>query len=180
MHKDAAARREARPLVLTRVAGDASANSPTSFLGAAGCASTPPALAWLASSRYATHAAAVDPILENPMTRASMFPLLALAIALAAGAAPALADDAAEVQITLKDHKFEPAESTVPAGKPIVIQLANQDPTPAELESKELRIEKVVAGGGAITVKVRALKPGRYRFFDDYHEATTQGFLVAQ
>jgi len=179
MHEDAAARREARGLVLTRAAGDASANSPKSFFRAAVCASTPPALAWRASSRYATHAAA-DPILENPMTRAPLFPLLALAIALAAGAAPALADDAAQVQITLKDHKFEPAESTVPAGKPIVIQLANQDPTPAELESKELRIEKVVAGGGAITVKVRALKPGRYRFFDDYHEATTEGFLVAQ
>ena len=115
------------------------------------------------------------------MTRTPPLSVLALAIALAAGAAaPALADDATQVQITLKDHKFEPAESTVPAGKPIVIQLANQDATPAELESKELRIEKVVAGGGAITVKVRALKPGRYRFFDDYHEATTQGFLVAQ
>jgi plastocyanin len=179
MHEDAAARREARALVLTRAAGDASANSPTSFFRAPVCASTPPALARRAPSRYSTHAAAA-PVLENPMTRAPLFPLLALAIALAAGAAPALADDAAQVQITLKDHKFEPAESTVPAGKPIVIQLANQDPTPAELESKELRIEKVVAGGGAITVKVRALKPGRYRFFDDYHEATTEGFLVAQ
>ncbi len=115
------------------------------------------------------------------MTRRPPLPVLALAIALAAGlAAPALADDAAQVQITLKDHKFDPAEPTVPAGKPIVIQLANEDPTPAEFESKELRVEKVVAGGGAITVKVRALKPGRYRFFDDYHEATTQGFLVAQ
>jgi len=115
------------------------------------------------------------------MTRTPPLSLLALAIALVAGAAaPAIADDAATVEITLKDHKFDPAESTVPAGKPLVIQLSNQDATPAELESKELRFEKVVAGGGAITVKVRALKPGRYRFFDDYHEATTQGFLVAQ
>jgi plastocyanin len=120
------------------------------------------------------------PIQENPMTRTPPLSVLALTIALAAGAAPALADDAAQVQITLKDHRFDPAEPTVPAGKPIVIQLANQDATPAEFESKELRVEKVVAGGGAITVKVRALKPGRYRFFDDYHEATTEGFLVAQ
>jgi plastocyanin len=103
-----------------------------------------------------------------------------VAAGLILAAAPARADDAAPVQITLKDHKFQPAEATVPAGKPIVIQLANQDATPAEFESKELRVEKVVAGGGAITVKVRALKPGRYRFFDDYHEATTEGFLVAQ
>jgi plastocyanin len=115
------------------------------------------------------------------MIRTPPLSVLALAIALAAGAAaPALADDATQVQITLKDHKFDPAESTVPAGKPVVIRLANQDVTPAELESKDLRFEKVVAGGGSITVNVRALKPGRYRFFDDYHEATTQGFLVAQ
>jgi plastocyanin len=111
----------------------------------------------------------------------SLFSAVALAIALAAGAAaPTLADDATQVQLTLKDHQFQPAESPVPAGKPIVIQLANQDATPAELESKQLRFEKVVAGGGAITVKVRALKPGRYRFYDDYHEATTEGFLVVQ
>ena len=115
------------------------------------------------------------------MVRMPPLSVVALAIALAAGAAaPALADDETQVQITLKDHKFEPAESSVPAGKPIVIELANQDATPAEFESKELRVEKVVAGGGAIAVKVRALKPGRYRFFDDYHEATTEGFLIAQ
>jgi plastocyanin len=118
---------------------------------------------------------------ENPMFRTPPLFVLALTTTLAAGVgAPALADDAAPVQITLKDHKFDPAETTVAAGKPIVIQLANQDATPAEFESKELRVEKVVAGGGTIIVKVRALKPGRYRFFDDYHEATTQGFLVAQ
>jgi hypothetical protein len=115
------------------------------------------------------------------MRNRSLFSVLALAVALAAGAAaPTLADDETEVKITLKDHRFDPAEPAVPAGKPIVIQLANQDATPAEFESKALRVEKVVAGGGSIAVKVRALKPGRYRFFDDYHEATTQGFLVAQ
>jgi hypothetical protein len=120
------------------------------------------------------------PAQENLMTRTPPLSVLALTIALVASAVPALADDAAQVQITLKDHKFAPAEPAVAAGKPIVIQLANQDATPAEFESKELRVEKVVAGGGSITVKVRALKPGRYRFFDDYHEATTQGFLIAQ
>jgi len=43
-----------------------------------------------------------------------------------------------------------------------------------------LRVEKVVPGGGTITVQVRALKPGRYRFYDDYHEETTQGYLVVK
>ena len=92
----------------------------------------------------------------------------------------ALAEDAATVEIVLKDHKFLPAEPSAPANKPIVVEVTNQDPTPAEFESKTLRVEKVVTGGGKIEVKVRALKPGRYRFFDDYHEATTEGFLVVQ
>ena len=103
-----------------------------------------------------------------------------LALVLAAGALPALADDATQVQLVLKDHKFDPTELTVAAGKAAELTLVNQDPTPAEFESKELRIEKVVAGGGTILVKLRPLKPGRYRFFDDYHEATTQGFVVAK
>ncbi|MGA2494612.1 MAG: hypothetical protein ABSF67_16970 [Roseiarcus sp.] len=45
MHNDAAARREARKMVLTRVAGDAGANSPTPFFGAAVGASIAPPLA---------------------------------------------------------------------------------------------------------------------------------------
>lgn len=37
-----------------------------------------------------------------------------------------------------------------------------------------------MAGGSKITVQIRALGPGRYRFFDDYHEDTTEGFLVVK
>lgn len=94
--------------------------------------------------------------------------------------AAALADEPAKVTVTLKDHKFLPAEPTAPAGKPIVFEIVNQDQTPAEFESKVFRVEKIVVGGGTISVNLRPLKPGRYRFFDDYHEATTEGFLVVQ
>ena len=86
----------------------------------------------------------------------------------------------ARVSVTLKDHKFSPAEPTAPAGKPIVIEVSNLDSTPSEFESKTLRVEKVVPGGGKIAIQVRALAPGRYRFFDDYHEDTTEGFLIVK
>ncbi len=102
-----------------------------------------------------------------------------IAIALALLASPAFADDA-RVQVTLKDHKFTPAEVAAPAGKPLTLEIANQDKTAAEFESKDLRFEKVAPAGGAATVKVRALKPGRYRFFDDYHESTAVGYLVVK
>jgi Cupredoxin-like domain len=110
-------------------------------------------------------------------------PLIGAAILVLASsglaATPALAEDAT-VKLVLKDHKFIPHDPSAPVGKPISIEVINQDKTPSEFESKTLRVEKVVPAGGAITVRVRALTPGRYRFFDDYHEDTTEGFLVVQ
>ena len=105
---------------------------------------------------------------------------LGLAFVFGIGAPLAVADDAARVSVTLKDHKFSPAEPTAPAGKPIIIDVSNLDATPSEFESKTLRVEKVVPGGGKIAVQIRPLGPGRYRFFDDYHEDTTEGFLIVK
>jgi hypothetical protein len=101
------------------------------------------------------------------------------ALAAATWAAPAYAEDAT-VQLTLKNHQFAPKEPGAPAGKALSVVVTNQDSTPAEFESKTLRVEKVVPAGGKITVRVRALQPGRYRFFDDYHEDTTEGFLIVK
>jgi Cupredoxin-like domain len=102
---------------------------------------------------------------------------IGLAFVVGIGASLAFAEDAARVSVTLKDHRFSPAEPTAPAGKPIIIDVSNLDSTPSEFESKTLRVEKVVPGGGKIAVQIRPLGPGRYRFFDDYHEDTTEGFL---
>jgi hypothetical protein len=91
----------------------------------------------------------------------------------------ARAEDAVNVQLTLKDHRFQPAEPHAPAGKPIIITLKNMDPVPAEFESNMLRVEKVVTAGATITIRIRPLESGRYRFFDDF-KPETQGFLVVQ
>lgn len=107
--------------------------------------------------------------------------VLAIAATLSLATAQlAQAQEATTVSVALKDHRFVPAELAAPANKPVVIEVTNQDPTPAEFESKTLRVEKVVAGGAKISVQIRALSPGRYRFFDDYHEDTTEGFLVVK
>jgi plastocyanin len=83
------------------------------------------------------------------------------------------------IQVTLKGHQFAPAEVEAPAGKPLTIEVSNQDSTAAEFESKDLRVEKVTPAGGMAKVKVRPLQPGRYRFFDDYHESAV-GYLVVK
>lgn len=81
--------------------------------------------------------------------------------------------------LTLKDHRFNPAEVTVPAGERFRIEVANQDDTPAEFESSDLRVEKIVVPGGKIGVMAGPLKPGRYKFFDDYHPDSATGTVIA-
>ena len=104
----------------------------------------------------------------------------ALIAALAGLAVSPVTANAAQVSVTLQNHAFSPAELSVPADQPVTIIVRNLDNTPSEFESKTLRVEKVVKGGGTISVQVRPLAPGRYRFFDDYHEDTTEGYLTAQ
>jgi hypothetical protein len=94
--------------------------------------------------------------------------------------APVAEADPVVIQLALKNHRFAPAEISAPANQPVTIEVVNQDPTPAEFESKSLRVEKVVAGNAKITVQIRPLAPGRYRFYDDYHEDTTEGFLIVR
>ena len=103
---------------------------------------------------------------------------LAAAIVAAAGAG-ARAQDAAEVAISVKDHHFQPGQISAPANRPLTIRVKNLDTTPMEFESLSLRVEKVVAAGGEGVLHVRALAPGRYEFFDDFHP-DTRGTLVVQ
>jgi plastocyanin len=91
----------------------------------------------------------------------------------------ARAEDAVTVTTSMKGHRFQPAELHAPAGKPIMIVVKNLDTAPAEFESNVLRVEKVVTGGGTITMRIRPLKPGRYRFYDDFHPET-EGYLVVK
>jgi heme/copper-type cytochrome/quinol oxidase subunit 2 len=83
------------------------------------------------------------------------------------------------VVLLLKDHRFVPAQVTVPAGERFRIEVENQDAAPAEFESNDLRVEKIVVPGGKITVMAGPLKPGTYKFFDDYHPDTASGTITA-
>jgi plastocyanin len=85
-----------------------------------------------------------------------------------------------EAHLTIREHKFEPADLTVPAGQKIKLLVENQDATPEEFESNELNREKIVVGKGTITVFLGPLDAGRYPFFGDFHQETAQGVLVAR
>jgi Cupredoxin-like domain len=86
---------------------------------------------------------------------------------------------ATTIQVSVKNHHFQPAEVHAAANKPIILRIKNLDATPMEFESVTLRVEKVVAGNSEGIIRLRALSPGRYDFFDDFHQET-RGTLVAQ
>jgi hypothetical protein len=86
---------------------------------------------------------------------------------------------ATTIQISVKNHRFQPAEIHAAANKPIILRIKNLDATPMEFESVTLRVEKVVAGNSEGIIRLRALSPGRYDFFDDFHPES-RGTLVAQ
>src|ERR1700680_419218 len=89
----------------------------------------------------------------------------------------AQAQQAASVELAVKNHRFEPAEIHAPANRPIVLSIRNLDAAPVEVESVSLRVEKVTAGGARGVINPRPLQPGRYNFFDDFH-AETRGTLI--
>jgi plastocyanin len=88
--------------------------------------------------------------------------------------------DTPEFRLVIKDHKFAPAELTIPAGQKVKLVVENQDPTPEEFESYDFNREKIVPGNGRIVVFVGPLKPGKYEFFGEFNPRTARGWLVAQ
>ncbi|HEX7272051.1 MAG TPA: cupredoxin domain-containing protein [Casimicrobiaceae bacterium] len=101
------------------------------------------------------------------------------AFLLLVAASPALAQDA-EVKLVIREHKFEPPEVKVPAGKKIKLVIENQDATAEEFESYELNREKVVPPKATVSVFVGPLKPGRYPFFGDFNKDSARGALIAE
>jgi len=100
--------------------------------------------------------------------------------ALAASIAAATAEEAFTATITIRDHRFEPAELRVPAGKRITLTVINDDPLSEEFDSSALKVEKVIAGKSQGTVHISPLNPGRYDFIGEYHDQTAKGHVIAE
>ena len=85
-----------------------------------------------------------------------------------------------EFTLTIKDHKFQPAEITVPTGQKVKLHIQNQDPTAEEFESYSLHREKVIAGNSTGIVIIGPLDAGSYDFIGEFNEATAKGKIIAQ
>jgi hypothetical protein len=118
----------------------------------------------------------IKPKSRRPTLAAAFF---MAAIAMCLAAEELKAQQGAAVVVTMKEHRFQPAEIHAPANRPLAITVKNLDGAAIEFESVSLRVEKVIASGSAGVVNVRALAPGRYEFFDDFHQEA-HGVLVVE
>ncbi len=102
----------------------------------------------------------------------------ALFVTLLAGTV--FAQDIPVFKLVARDGKFEPAVLEVPAGKRVKVEVTNQNKKAIEFESKDLKQEKVIAPGASATFTLNPLKPGEYKFMDEFQQSTGQGKVVAK
>jgi plastocyanin domain-containing protein len=107
----------------------------------------------------------------------TIFVLLSLATAAVLVPAELRAQD---ITITIKNHRFTPSEVKVPANERIQLTVVNDDPTPEEFESREMKVEKVIPGKSKGVVRIGPLAAGRYPFFGEFNEATAKGVVIAE
>ena len=84
------------------------------------------------------------------------------------------------VSLSLRDHKFSPAEIHVKANTLTTVSLTNNDDETEEFDSTSLKIEKVVKGHTTGTMRWRPLAPGRYPFMGEFHSDTAQGIVISE
>ena len=92
----------------------------------------------------------------------------------------ASADELLTFSVVIKDGHIIPARLEVPAGKKIKLTIKNEGPGPCEFESLDLKVEKVLASGSNSFVVIHPLKPGNYRFFDEFHPSSSEMLLIAK
>ena len=106
--------------------------------------------------------------------------IAAAAFTLLATAGGAHAEDMPTIHLLMKDGRLFPETLEVPANTRFRLTVKNEGPGAAEFESLELRKELVLAPGISRNLVFNPMKPGTYKFFDEFHPETAQGRIVAK
>ena len=109
-----------------------------------------------------------------------VFTIFLVLTATVGSAGPAIADDMPTFKLLMKDGRILPETLEVPAQTRFRLEVKNEGPGAAEFESLELKKELVLAPGVTRTTVFAPMKPGTYKFFDDFHPETGQGRIVAK
>jgi len=101
---------------------------------------------------------------------------IALALFFVAGGATASEDRA--IALAVEEAGFAPSEIEAPSGARVRLEVTNRTAAAIEFESFELNRERVIQPGQTAAVYVSGLGPGRYEFFDDFHQQRRGALLV--
>lgn len=113
--------------------------------------------------------------------RQTIFIATFAALILAASAAVAAAGDSpAPPEILFKENHFTPQTVTVAAEHPMVLKVTNASNETIEFESFKLNREVAMTPGQTIMVRLPALAPGSYDFYDDFHQDVPEGAIIAK
>ena len=82
--------------------------------------------------------------------------------------------------LTIKDHKFDPTEITIPANTKVKLLVKNLDSTPEEFESYEMHREKIIRGNSQAVIFIGPLEAGSYPFFGEFNQKTAQGRVIVK
>jgi plastocyanin len=102
-----------------------------------------------------------------------------LILALVASAATPAAADPTTVTLLVEEGGFSPAEVEAPADARLRVEVTNHTAAATEFESFDLNRERVAQPGQTVTLYLSGLAPGRYDFFEDFHQAR-RGTLVVK
>ena len=105
---------------------------------------------------------------------------IALAAAVGLSIACARAEDLTTYTITLKNHRFAPAEIHVPSGKPFLVVVTNANGASDEFEMLLPPVERVIQAGEQGSVRIRPLGRGRFPFFGEADPDSEQGAFISE
>jgi plastocyanin len=107
-------------------------------------------------------------------------PIALIAALLLTGVAGHAATDDGAAEIRFDNHRFTPQTLAVSAGHPVAIKVVNDSKETIEFESFKLNREVAMTPGESITVRLPALSPGSYDFYDDFHQDVPEGSIVVK
>jgi plastocyanin len=103
-----------------------------------------------------------------------------IALLLIGLAFPTAARAAGTGEIRFENHRFTPQTLDVGAGQPLVLKVTNASAETIEFESFKLNREVAMTPGETVTVRLPALSPGSYDFYDDFHQDVPEGSIVVK
>jgi hypothetical protein len=106
--------------------------------------------------------------------------LIATALWIAATSTALAGEELPVFEISVRNGRFTPETIEVPAGRKFKLVLQNHGPGPTEFETTSPFKERVLGPGTRSFLIFPPLKPGSYRFFDEFHPDTGNGQIIAR